>query len=157
MKFVLIGLAMMLSFHLTAQNNTRRLNRHKENHQAHGRWIYYYGDSVGKIQCAGRYKNGIPVGRWMTYYEDGSKYVRTRHFKERAREVRFHPNGKLEKKGWSKLMLDDPSGIRYYWHGKWKLYDENGKLYRIVLFSEGRVIDVIKNLDPEKEGIEMTK
>jgi antitoxin component YwqK of YwqJK toxin-antitoxin module len=130
-------------------------NQYNKNHQPHGRFIYYYDRAAGIVHSTGRYKNGIPVGRWMTYHENGNRYIRTRHFKNRAREVRFYPNGNLEKKGWSKLLLDDPVQLRYYWDGKWKLYDENGKLFRVLIFSEGKVIDVIKNLNPEIEGIEM--
>jgi len=131
----------------------RTPNQYNKNNQPHGRFIYYYDRAEQTVNLRGRYRNGKPVGRWMTYHENGNKYIRTRYFKNRAREVRFYPNGKLEKKGWSKLVLDDTHEIRYYWDGKWKLYDENGKLFRVLLFSEGRVIDVLKNLDPEKEGI----
>lgn len=140
---------------LTAMAQKRVPNQYNQNHQAHGRFIYYYDRAEGIVNSTGKYKNGRPVGRWITYHENGKKYIRTWHFKNRAREVRFYPNGKLEKKGWSKLILNDPKNLRYYWDGKWKLYDENGKLFRVLLFSEGRVIDVLRNLDPEKEGIVM--
>lgn len=141
-----------------AQNE--HFNRYDEKNRAQGRFYYYYDRANGIVHSTGRYKNGIPVGRWKTYHPDGSKYIITRHYKNRAREIRFYPNaglpdrqGKLEKRGWSKLILDDPNSIRYYWHGKWKLYDEDGKLFRILLFSEGRVIDVVKDLNPAKESI----
>jgi antitoxin component YwqK of YwqJK toxin-antitoxin module len=130
-------------------------NQYNQNKQAHGRFIYYYDRAEGIVHSTGRYKKGKPVGLWMTFHENGGKYIRTRHFKNRAREVRFYPNGKLEKKGWSKLLLDDPAQIRYYWDGKWKLYDEDGKLFRVLLFSEGKVIDILKNLNPDIESIEM--
>ena len=130
-------------------------NQYNQNKQAHGRFIYYYDHADGIVHSTGRYKKGKPVGRWITYHENGVKYIRTRHFKSRAREVRFYPSGKLEKKGWSKLLLDDPAQIRYYWAGKWKLYDEDGKLFRVLLFSEGKVIDVVKNLTPDIESIDI--
>ncbi len=148
-------LAMLLPGVSSAFAQRKPYNQYNENGQPHGRFIYYYDRAEGIVNSSGRYKNGKPVGRWKTYHEDGGLYIRTRHFKNRAREVRFYPNGKLEKKGWSKLILDNPAEIRYYWHGKWKLYDENGKLFRVLIFHEGRVIDVLKDLDPEKEGIEM--
>lgn len=130
-------------------------NRYNKNHQPHGRFIYYYDRTEGIVHSAGRYKNGKPVGRWITYHENGGKFIRTRHFKNRVREVRFYPNGKLEKKGWSKLLLDDPAQLRYYWYGKWELYDEKGKLFRVLIFSEGKVIEIVKNLNPDIESIEI--
>lgn len=84
----------------------------------------------------------------MTYHENGNRFTKTRHFKNRAREVRYYPDGTLEKKGWSRLLLNDPKQLIYYRDGKWKLFDEDGKLFRILFFGEGRVIDVIKELDP---------
>lgn len=147
--------AFLICIGVTAFAQKRTPNQYNHNKQAHGRFIYYYDRAEGTVNSTGRYKNGTPVGRWMTYHEGGGKYIRTRHFKNRAREVRFYPNGKLEKKGWSRLLLDDPNELRYYWHGKWKLYDENGKLFRVLIFSEGKVIDVVKNLNPDIESIEM--
>ncbi|MBE0661456.1 MAG: hypothetical protein IH597_03225 [Bacteroidales bacterium] len=154
MKRVIIFVVLIcLGVATAAQKRTP--NQYNKNHQPHGRFIYYYDRAEGIVHSAGRYKNGKPVGRWITYHENGRKYNRTRHFKNRAREVRFYPSGKLEKKGWSKLLLDDPAQLRYYWDGKWKLYDENGKLFRVLIFSEGKVIDIVKNLNPDIESIEM--
>ena len=154
MKILFICICIVFST-LSCSVVKRTPNQYNKNHQAHGRFIYYYDRAEGIVHSSGRYNKGIPVGRWMTYHENGNRYIRTWHFKNRAREVRFYPSGKLEKKGWSKLILNDPANIRYYWDGKWKLYDENGKLFRVLLFSEGRVIDVLRNLEPEKEGIMM--
>lgn len=151
---LLICISIMFSL-LSCSVIKRTPNQYNKFNQAHGRFIYYYDRAEEIVNSTGRYKNGKPIGRWMTYHENGRKYIRTQHFKNRAREVRYYPNGKLEKKGWSKLLLDDPEQIRYYWDGKWKLYDENGKLFRVLLFSEGKVIDVLKNLNPDIESIDI--
>lgn len=152
---LLILTAILPTCFSSAQSSKSKLNQYNSNDKAHGRFVYYYDREKGIVHSTGRYKDGIPVGRWVTYHENGSKYIITRHYKHRARERRFYENGKIEKKGWSKLILDDLKGTRYYWDGKWKLYDENGILFRVLLFKEGRVINVIRNLNPKKEGIEM--
>jgi antitoxin component YwqK of YwqJK toxin-antitoxin module len=152
-RILIFAVLMCLGISVDAQKRTP--NQYNQNKQAHGRFIYYYDRAEGIVHSSGRYKNGNPVGRWMTYHENGRKYIRTRYFKNRAREVRFYPNGKLEKKGWSKLLLNDPVQLRYYWDGKWKLYDEDGKLIRVLLFKEGKAIDVIKNLNPDIESIDI--
>ena len=153
MKLASLYLFLIFSLSLSAQQGFEKYNRFNAEKKPHGRFVYYYDKGKGIVHSVGRYRDGVPVGKWLTLHETGATYIITRHYKNRAREKRYYQHGKLEKKGWSRLLLDDPAQIRYFWHGKWKLYDENGKLFRVLLFSEGRVIDVIKNLDPEKEGI----
>ncbi len=153
MKLILWGISLLYALSLTAQQDSKKFNCYNSEKKPRGRFVYYYNEEKGIVHSSGRYRNGVPVGKWITFHENGATYIKTRHYKRRAREVRFYPNGRLEKKGWSKLLLDDPGQTRYFWHGKWKLYDENGKLFRVLLFSEGRVIEVLRDLDPAREGI----
>lgn len=152
---LLVLIAFLPTCVVSAQSSNSKWNQYNSEHKAHGRFVYYYDREKEIVHSTGRYKDGVPVGRWITFHENGRRYIITRHYKNRARERRFYEDGKIEKKGWSKLILDDPKGVRYYWDGKWKLYDENGKLFRVLLFRDGRVIEVIRNLNPETEGIEM--
>ncbi len=134
-----------------SQTPKNKLNTFNESMQPHGRWIYYLDEESTIINSTGRYKNGKPVGKWVLYHPDGSPFVKSRYFKQKAREKRFYPNGKREKKGWSYLILDDPEAIYYYWEGKWKIYNEKGKLSKIVIYQKGDQVRTIREKPRKQE------
>ncbi|MDD3876036.1 MAG: hypothetical protein PHT69_05410 [Bacteroidales bacterium] len=123
---------------LFSQNLLRRVNRYNSDNKAVGRWVYYNQEN-NKILSKGRFRNGIPVGRWIINNEEGIKFVKKRYFKNRTREVWYYPSGSVECRGWSKLILDDPLMVNYYWDGKWKFYNENGKLDSVKIYRQGMV------------------
>jgi len=116
------------------------VNRYNANGKPNGKWVYLMND---KTQSYGRYKDGVPVGRWIIFNPDGSKCVKKRYFQNKIREVWYHKNGRVEAKGWSKLILDDPLEINYFWDGKWKFFDKKGKLKKISIYVKGEENEII--------------
>lgn len=146
-SFLTIVLCILVSGLLYSQkpvSNRKAINALNLSGQPHGRWIYYFDRDNNVIQSAGRYKKGKPVGKWILYYPDGGKDVVTRYYGKRARERRYHSSGMIEKKGWSRLVLDDPEAIRYYWQGRWRLYNEEGTLQSVVFYEDGELARVIR-------------
>jgi len=124
--------------------NKKATNGFNESGKPHGQWIYYFDRENQIIQSTGRYKNGAPVGRWILYYPDGRRDVVTRYYRNKARERRYAPWGTIEKKGWSRLILDDEEAVRYYWDGRWRIYNEKGRLQSVVVYQQGEPVRVIR-------------
>ncbi len=60
-------------------------------------------------------ENGKRTGLWVNYWDEDEKIPMSKnHFK------------------------DD---IHYYWHGKWKFYDQDRKLIRKTIFKDGVLIE----------------
>lgn len=150
MKIHFTWVLLIIWLGLFPQNKHKNINSYNSNKKPHGRWIYFYNKENNKVQSKGRYRNGNPVGQWIMYYEDGSKYIKKRYFRKKTHEVWYFPNGKIESRGWSKLLLDDPVEINYYWDGKWRFYNENGKLTSILVYSKGIFKDTIKDVNAEE-------
>ena len=127
-KFVVfICLINVIGLGTFSQNLSDNTNTYNSNQKPHGKWVYL-NKNTNSIQAKGTYKNGVPVGRWFIFDENGNKFIIKKYRRRRTREVWFYPNGKVESKGWSKLISDDPKEINYYWEGIWKFYNEKGKL-----------------------------
>ena len=140
LPYILIFCASCLCMCSLSKN--KNVNRYNANGKPHGQWVYYINDN--QPQSYGRYKDGMPVGKWMIFNTDGSKCVKKRYYGNKTKEVWYHPSGRIEAKGWSKLLLDDPKEISYYWDGKWKFYDEKGKLLKISIYVKGEEGKIVK-------------
>lgn len=140
-------ICMLASLTVFPQNRKwykRETNGLDESGKPHGQWVYYFDKQNQIIQSTGRYRNGVPAGRWISYYPDGGKDVVTRYFRNRARERRYYSDGTREKRGWSRLILDDEKEIRYYWDGRWRMYNEEGTLQSVVIYEKGEPVRVIR-------------
>lgn len=122
-------------------NINKNINGYNANGKPHGKWVYYINN---KPQSYGRYNDGTPVGTWVIYNTDGSKCVKRKYFRNKTREKWYHKNGKIEAKGWSKLVLDDPVEINYFWEGKWKFFDEKGRLNKVSVYIKGEESKILK-------------
>ncbi len=97
-----------------------------------GKWIEEDDYPNQKYVSIGKYKKGEKVGVWKVYL-NGKIYQKDR-FKDSLTYTKFYyPNGKILKKGVSKTIKDSKS-IFWYYEGKWKFYDENGKLEYIKIY-----------------------
>lgn len=78
----------------------------------------------GQLRLLGFYKNHQKTGKWMYFYENGTKMAET-HFKNNLMDgssSRWHDNGKMHSRGYYQ------KGER---KGKWFFYDRNGKLMNL--------------------------
>lgn len=81
------------------------------------------------------YKNGIPEGKWLSFFDDG-----------KLKSIENWKNGELN----GKYILYNKNGLKsfqtYYYkgkdHGDFKLYHENGKVQILGKFTYGKAIGV---------------
>ncbi|MBS1637685.1 MAG: hypothetical protein JST26_17350 [Bacteroidetes bacterium] len=114
-------------------------NRIDKHGRRQGRWITYYDDAK-TIPCfRGRFRNDRQVGRAYHYLSDGTLERReTEHF-GRIKTRFYYPDGRLRKKGNARIVVL-PEKIHYYFYGRWKTYDEAGKLIKTETYSNGELV-----------------
>lgn len=98
----------------------------------------------GKLQDFGEFKNGEEAGTWYSFGDQGHLIMIQKDFSintdtvildtgkkylypHKCYTIMYNPNGTVEKEG-VLLWNDDPQMDDVYEFGKWKYYDEAGKL-----------------------------
>lgn len=91
----------------------------------------------------GRYKNDMEVGTWKHF--NNGKLVRKEKYRNSLCKTKyFYPNGKLMKKGFTKVNVDN-NEIHWFYFGKWSYYNENGKLDSIKDYKIDNKLDSLSN------------
>ncbi len=119
----------------------QRINRYDANHQADGRWIWFYPDE--KVRLVGFFNHGLKNGYFKSYDEAGNlvsteKYTNGEKEKKAVAlsqlEVRtdYYPDGKIKVQAtYNKKGL--PEGIR-------REYNKSGKVKKAYIFRNGKMI-----------------
>lgn len=112
----------------------KEINQYNEDGNREGKWITWWDEEEKVPMSIVNFKNGYEKGVQKEYNLDGTLRLKFRFLKNRVHVKYYHSNGKLEKKGWS---IMDYKELHYYWHGKWKFYNEKGKFERSALYKYG--------------------
>lgn len=135
---VLLCLSLLLPVFLVSQN----LNRLDHKGRKTGHWINY-ADSAKTIRLfEGSFRKDKPIGKSYFYTNSG---VLDRTEKNRFRKLKtsfYHPNGKLRLRGNARLE-NLPDRIHYYYYGKWKAYDDSGRLVRYYYYNKGELTKTV--------------
>ncbi|WP_281322206.1 hypothetical protein [Flavobacterium aestivum] len=114
------------------------------NHQREGKWITV--DTLDYVYITkGKYKKGKEKGTWKYLYN--GKVVRKERYKNGICHAYFYyPNGKIMKRGYTKLDSNDTVN-HWYYYGKWYCYNKNGILTTIKTYEKGKIIDslIVRN------------
>jgi len=117
-----------------------KINEYSEKGERIGRWIEYFGEDNKIISSEVHYRNGAQSGICKFYHSNGNIRLKWHYYKNRIRAKYYSESGQLEQKGWSKLEGTDEE-THYYWHGKWKFFDKNGKLIRRAVYEYGAEVE----------------
>lgn len=110
----------------------------KVNNQKVGLWIEQDEMDSTKFKSIGRYKNNDPIKKWR-YYTNNIINKKEVYRKNKCIVTNYFSNGKKQSKGKTKLILNSTE-IHWFYSGKWKFYDEYGKLSSITKYEKGNVI-----------------
>ncbi|MCX8081032.1 MAG: hypothetical protein N3F09_07340 [Bacteroidia bacterium] len=119
----------------------------KKDHRGyrHGKWRFYYDNQNKCLQSCGKFNHGNPVGRWKYYTSDGILYMKEKYLKNKRIYIQlFDSAGRKVKSGFARIDEKD-SRMHYYWYGKWKIYDERGKIFKYIIYDQGLPQDSILN------------
>lgn len=140
MKRSLFIIAVLLfSIASQAQLFNKKTNQYGEDKKRTGKWITYWDEEDKVPMSVARYKSGREVGVSKEYLSNGIMRLKFRYHKTRMRAKYYFPNGKLEQKGWA-VMEYNEKDTHFYWHGKWKFFDENRKVIRRALYQNGEEV-----------------
>lgn len=125
--------------HCCYSQHHNRYNRHKERT---GKWIVY-ADSAKKIKSTVvRYRNGNAVGRGYYYTSEG--YLGRKEIVRfnRIRTSFYYPNGIKRLKGKARIESRGDT-LHYFFYGRWKYYDEKGKLVKYNYYKKGGLVNTV--------------
>lgn len=119
-----------------------KINRFDKEGRFHGRWKIYLGEGKDKVLIRnGRFRHGLEVGKWRYYYPSGVLYIYEEH--KRYQNVytmkRYHENGNLMKEGQA-MTVNNGKGVKYFWFGEWKVYNEQGEYTHTEVYKDGNLI-----------------
>lgn len=117
----------------------RQKNQYDENGKRKGLWITYWDEEDKVPMSVATYKNGYKSDVSKEYHQNGNLRLKFRYHKHRMRVKYYNENWNLERKGWSVIEYNK-ADTHYYWHGKWKYYDDNRRLIRIDYYLNGKEI-----------------
>lgn len=117
------------------------LNRVDRHGDPQGRWKVYSDDANSQLSTRGRYRHGRPVGHWRYYAPVGGALVREERYHRHGLSdiTYYHPNGQVARRGHARVV-DEPSGMHFYWYGEWLSYSDAGVLQKIETYQNGRLV-----------------
>lgn len=136
LKFIILLIIPVFCKSVNGQICSRQYNKFDKEKQRTGLWIEYYDIDKKSISAKIHYRKGSQRGICWFYHQNGEPRLKWHYYPKRIRAKYYFENGKLEQKGWSKVE-DEKGSVHYYWHGKWKFYDEERKLIRTTIYENG--------------------
>lgn len=119
-----------------------KINRFDKEGRFHGRWKVFLGEGKDRVMIRnGRFKHGKEIGKWRYYYPSGALYIYEEH--KRYENVyimkRYHENGNLMKEGQA-MTVNNGKGVKYFWIGEWKVYNEQGEYTHTEVYRDGSLV-----------------
>lgn len=125
-KFLLI--IILISFHGCNSKINQIINNQRE-----GKWITH--DTLDFIYTTkGKYNKGTEIGTWKHFYK-GKIVRKEKYIKSMCKTIIYHPNGKIMKKGYTKLESGEKEDHWYYF-GDWYFYNTKGQLDSIKKYKK---------------------
>lgn len=139
MKNSIVQIFLILTFFIHSCSQKNRLNRHG---YRTGRWLTYLDSAKTIKSFEGRFRNGNTVGKSYYYTTTGVLERREINRFKVLKTTFYYPNKTVRLKG--KARIDDLSDkIHYYFYGRWKYYDEDGKLSKYCYYDKGQLVKTI--------------
>ncbi len=106
-----------------------------KNGKEHGKWIIKSDDDLWK----GKFRYGAEIGTWKSFTK-GYLYKKERYRKNASYIVFYHSNGRVKSCGRTN-MVGDSKEIHWFYTGKWKYFNESGKLIETKVYDKGVMIE----------------
>ena len=114
------------------------IHNNKVNNLKEGKWVEI--DTLDFIyKTVGNFKKNKLIGTWK-YYNNNSLIRKEKYEKEFCKTKFYYLNRSLERKGYTKMILED-SVLHWFYIGKWHFYDNKRKLIKTKMIINGIVVD----------------
>lgn len=100
-----------------------------------GKYTEYWDRDSLHLSAVGHFCCNVPCKRWKYFHYDGTRRMKVK-YRDKLKIKYYSDKGKLSHKGYAVLELNSQR-THFYWHGLWKYYDNDRKLYRKALFKYG--------------------
>lgn len=108
------------------------------NHKREGLWVEEYTIDSDQYKSIGTYKEDDLVKKWR-YYLNGNLIKKERYHNQYCKTKFFNKNRTKQASG--RTQIDQTTKeIHWYYSGKWKFYDNNGKLKTVRIYDKGNLI-----------------
>jgi antitoxin component YwqK of YwqJK toxin-antitoxin module len=131
----------MLCLSVISQEKERE-EYHCESCPKHLKYYEYWDEDSTIINARGHYCHGLPCKTWRYYHQNGKRRMKVKYGKKLKIKY-FRDNGRLEKKGYARWDLNK-ADVHFYWHGRWKYFDDKRKLYRIAIYQYGEETELVQ-------------
>ncbi|MCP4553180.1 MAG: hypothetical protein GY834_14330 [Bacteroidetes bacterium] len=152
MKQQIITILLFLIITSSAKAQCKYYNKLDKNGKKMGLWLSYWDKKKTIYHTKFHYKNGREIGVNKTYNRDGKLMTKERHVKGRIKVKIYDEQGKLQRKGWAKIDFN-AENLHFYWHGRWKFYNEKHQLVGISMYEKGFFINSIENKRTKRNQI----
>ncbi len=140
MKYILPFLAFLIIFTLPSEAQLFKKKK-EQSGQKTGKYTEYSNSDTTIVVAKGHFCESLPCKTWKYYYDEGGMRMKIK-YRDRLKIKYYTQSGQLDQKGYA--MLDfNAADTHFYWHGRWKYYDERRKLYRIALYENGEEVEVV--------------
>jgi len=133
----------LLSVSASAQWLKRSLNEHDDSGKRKGLWIEYW-DEEEKVPMSKAWFKNDKEYKSKEYYLNGKIRLKMKWHGERIKIKYYDTNRKIEQKGWA-IFDFNKEDIHFYWHGKWKYYNDRRKLIKVCLYQNGEMVKKIND------------
>ena len=127
-------LVQLITISLFSQHKNK-FNKHGERT---GKWIIFIDEQKKIKSMEGRYHNGKSVGKSLYYSNNGELERKEICRFKKIKTTFYYPNQNIKLKG--NARIENTDTLHYYFFGKWKSYNERGKLEKISIYQKGKLI-----------------
>jgi antitoxin component YwqK of YwqJK toxin-antitoxin module len=126
----------------TFQKPQQNINKLDKKKRREGNWEFYWDETTKEVSSKGKFRNGKQIGTWKYYSQAGKleRVEKNKFLSKKIKTVQYYPNGKIEKKGMAKVVVD-AEYINYFWVGDWKCYDEAGNFVKVEKYVNGELVE----------------
>jgi len=110
---------------------------------------FYDDGSIGSVAYIQNFKGWNPIGTVKHYHQNGKLHYKVKYsYTKTTRTKGYYVDGKRKFKGYKK-MLEHKGNYDMEPTGKWKYYNQNGKLQKIEIWANGKLVTT-ENNEPNK-------
>lgn len=121
---------------------SQTFNRLNKKGERTGKWLVYLDSAKTKKSYEGRFRNGRSVGTFYYYTTDGILERKEINRFKKLKTTFYYPDGTRRQTGKARIK-NEPDKIHYFFYGRWKYYDEKGKLLKYRYYSKGNLVKTV--------------
>lgn len=129
-------------FFFIFEASAQKINRLNKKGNRTGKWITYIDDEKKIKSFEGKFRNGITSGKCYFYHNDGILNRREINRFKKIKTTFYYPSGNVKLKGNARFE-NLPDKIHYYFYGKWKAYNDSGKLVKYYFYEQGKLLKTV--------------